>query len=199
MGILNGSVLAAVACMTGFLVFATYAVAIFKEAGATYIDPYNSAVLMAMLQLIGNFCTASLSDSIGRKALMVFSLLGSACGMFIFSFHCYLRWIGFDMSEFEFVPVASLFFTVFISSAGVVPLMFVGMVEYMPFQVRLNSNKTDFVLIFLRLLLFSIYFADSNCWSDHLQRGHKCRIFHNFKDVPNYVSINRITCNNVDF
>lgn len=141
MGILNGSVLAALACMTGFLVFATYAVVIFEEAGAKYINPYNSAIVMAMLQLIGNFCTASLSDSIGRKTLMVFSLLGAACGMFIFSFHCYLRWIGYDMLDFEFVPIASLFFAAFISSAGVVPLMFVGMVEYMPFQVRIDKTQ----------------------------------------------------------
>lgn len=143
MGILNGSVLAALACMTGYLVFATYAVVIFREAGAKYINPYNSAVLMAMLQLIGNFCTASLSDSIGRKALIVFSLLGSACGMFIFSFYCYLRSIGFNLLDFEFVPVASLFFTVFISSAGVVPLMHIGIVEYMPFQVCLDTIQVS--------------------------------------------------------
>lgn len=163
MGILNGSVLAALACMTGFLVFATYAVVIFTEAGANYINPYNSAVFMALLQLIGNFCTASLSDSIGRKTLMVFSLLGAACGMFIFSFHCYLRWIGFNMEEFEFVPVASLYFTVFISSAGVVPLMFIGMVEYMPFQIRTVGvticNVVTNAVSFIILKMFPILIA----------------------------------------
>lgn len=135
MGILNGSLLAALACMTGFLVFATYAVVIFTEAGANYVNPHISAIWMAALQLIGNFSTARLSDSVGRRALVILSLLGSAFGMFLFSLHCYLESIGLNMLEFEFVPVASLLFSVFISSAGVVPLMFIGTVEHVPCKV----------------------------------------------------------------
>lgn len=115
--------------------FASYAVVIFSEAGAKYVDPHVSAIWMAALQLIGNFWTAKLSDTVGRRALVILSLLGSACGLFTFSLYCFLGSIGFNMSDFEFVPVASLLFSVFISSAGVVPLMFLGMVEHTPFKV----------------------------------------------------------------
>lgn len=135
MGILYGSVLVVLAFMTGFLVFATYAVVIFKEAGAININPHISAISMATLQLIGNLCTATFSDSLGRKALLIVSLLGSSCGIYTFAFYCYLKSIGFDVTAFEFVPVASLLFAIFSASTGVVPLMYLCIIEHIPSEV----------------------------------------------------------------
>lgn len=123
-GISNGVILASLAYTTGYLVFTTYSVVIFEMAGATHIDPHISSISLAVLQLIGNLCTTSFSDTLGRKALLIISLLGSAFGMLTFAMFSYLRHIGYDLTAFEWVPVISLSFVIFVASAGVVPLMF---------------------------------------------------------------------------
>lgn len=113
MGILNGSILAGLGHLTGYMVFTSYAIVIFKEAGTTNINPHISAISLAVLQLIGNLCSATLSDSLGRRALLISSLLGSAFGMFTFALYCYIRSIGYDVVAFEWVPVISLSFVIF--------------------------------------------------------------------------------------
>lgn len=81
---------------------------VFKEAGATNINPHISSVSLAVLQLIGNLCTTALSDTLGRRKLLIISLLGSAIGTFAFALYCYLRSIGTDVLAFEWVPVVAL-------------------------------------------------------------------------------------------
>lgn len=133
-GILNGSILASLAFLTGYMVFATYSVTIFQATG-TSIDPYISSIYFALLQLIGNLCTASFSDSLGRKTLLIVSLLGSALGMYSFSFYCYLIHNGYRTPTFDWIASTAFLFVIFASSCGVVPLMFLSMVEQLPLKV----------------------------------------------------------------
>lgn len=144
-GMSTGIILASLAYLTGYLVFTTYAVVIFEEAGASYIDPYVSSITLAVLQLIGNLCTTTFSDTLGRKALLMISLLGSALGMFTFASYSYLRHTGYDVTSFEWVPVVSLSLVIFVASAGVVPMMFLCMVEHIPTKVcpNISSNFLD--------------------------------------------------------
>lgn len=200
MGILYGSVLSALAFMTGFLVFATYAVVIFKEAGAKNINPHISAISMAVLHLIGNLCTAALSDTLGRKALLITSLLGSACGIFTFAFYCYLRSIGFDVTAFEFVPVISLLFAVFSASTGVVPLMFLSIIEHIPSEVCTDTNQIKLnALKDITNCFCVIYFTDSNHWSNYMCVRLKYCVVCHFKNFPHFDGIDRFTCNNANF
>lgn len=147
-GILNGSVLASLAFLTGYMVFATYSVTIFQATG-TSIDPYMSSVAFALFQLMGNLCTASFSDSLGRKTLLIVSLLGSALGMYSFSLYCYLIHYGYRTPAFDWIASTAFLFIVFTSSCGVVPLMFLGMVEQLPLKVsKLPRELSKKILIF---------------------------------------------------
>lgn len=123
-GILNGITIACLAHMTGFLIFISYATLIFEKVGATQIDPAISSISLAILQLVGTLCTTKFSDSLGRKALLIISLLGSAFGMLSFALYSFLKQSGYALTTFQWVPVVSLSFNIFIASAGVVPLMF---------------------------------------------------------------------------
>lgn len=135
LGILNGSILASLGYLTGYLAFTTYAVKIFQESGASDINPYYSSIVLALLQLIANLCTATLSDSFGRKKLLIVSLIGSSLGIYCVALFSYLRHLGYTVSSFQWVPVASLSVVIFTASAGVAPLMFIGMVENVPPKV----------------------------------------------------------------
>lgn len=134
-GIFNGIILGSLAPLTGFLIFITYAVHIFETVGVTKIDPYVSSITMAIVQIIGTLCTTSFSDSLGRKALLIVSLLGSAFGLLSFASYSYLKQNEYELSSFEWVPVVSLSFVIFTASAGVIPLMFIGMVEHLTSKV----------------------------------------------------------------
>lgn len=137
--IINGSIISTLAHCSGFLIFITYGAYIFEEAATTHIDPYVSSIVLAILQLVGILCTTKFSDSLGRKALQIISLLGSAFGQLSFALYSYLRHIGYELTAFEWVPVVSLSFVIFIASAGVVPLIFVSSVESLPAKVLLAS------------------------------------------------------------
>lgn len=123
-GILNGMTIACLAHLSGFLIFISYASLIFDNVGVTKISPSVSSICLAILQLVGTLCTTKFSDSLGRRALLIISLLGSSFGMLSFALYSYLKQNGYTLSAFEWVPVTSLSFVIFISSAGIVPLMF---------------------------------------------------------------------------
>lgn len=111
---------------TGFLVFFTeflvFVALIFDRVGASRISPSITSISLAVLQLIGTLCTTKFSDSLGRKACLIYSYLGSAFGMFSFALYTYLIRNGYDLSAFEWVPIVSLSFVIFAASAGAVPL-----------------------------------------------------------------------------
>lgn len=134
-GLLNGITFACLVHLTASLVIVTYAVVIFKQVGVEHFDPYYSSITIAVMQIVGTLCTTQLSDSMGRKILLIISLLGSAFGLFAFSLYSYLKHNGHDLSAFEWLPVTSLSFVIFIASAGVVPLVFVVTVENLPTKV----------------------------------------------------------------
>lgn len=60
-GLSNGIILANFAHLTGIFVFVTYAALVFKQVGASQIDPYTSSIAIAIVQIIGNLCTSRLS------------------------------------------------------------------------------------------------------------------------------------------
>lgn len=90
---------------------------IFDRSGAS-LDPYVSSIMLAISLICGSLLTTSLADTLGRKLLNLASLVGSAIGLFSISFYYYLHINGYDLSAFDWVPVASLSFVIFVSSAG---------------------------------------------------------------------------------
>lgn len=169
-GLSNGIILASLVHLSASLVIVTYSVVIFDKIGATHIDPYISTISIGVMQIVGCLCTTTFSDSLGRKALLIISLLGSSFGLMLFSLYSYLKQNGYAITAFEFVPVMSLSFVIFISSAGILPLIFVCIVENLPSKVRLFA-WFDFILYF-RFHKWKIFFSDldSDRWLDNMQR-----------------------------
>lgn len=114
----------------------TYAVTTLAKAGTT-IDPYKSSIALAVAQCIGSLVSTYLADKLGRKILILMSLLGSACGLLATAFYNYMLLIGFNLSLFAWVPMVCLSFVLFISSCGIIPLAIVCCVEHLPRKVRL--------------------------------------------------------------
>lgn len=148
-GISNGIILANLSNLSGCMVVVTYAGWIFKQVGAAH-NPNTSAIAIAVTQIIAIFCTSQLCDSLGRKALLKFSFLGCASGLLSFAMYSYLKHQGFDLSSFEFVPVASLSIVILTAASGIVPLMPICTIENLPSEVYLLTyDQTKITLFFL--------------------------------------------------
>lgn len=139
-GLTNGIVLASMVHLCASFVIVTYAAVIFENVGVTKMDPYISVVQIGVMQIIGPLCTSKFSDSLGRKKLLILSLLGSAFGLLLFALYSYLHESGYQMHHYEWIPVISLSFVIFTASAGVVPLVYLCIVENLPSKVWPNSS-----------------------------------------------------------
>lgn len=114
----------------------------FAKVG-THLDPYMSSIMLAVAQILGSIATTYLADKLGRKMLILVSLMGSACGLLVTALYYYLTLNGYDLSAFAWIPVASLSFVIFISAAGITPLMDVCAVEYLPKKVCKIEKKSQ--------------------------------------------------------
>lgn len=135
-GIGTGILLAFFAQCTGSLTFLSYAVLIFQKSGST-IDPYLSSIIMAIIQILGNIFTTHFADRVGRKCLIITSLFGSAAGLASLSLYSYLIHNGYGLASFQWLPIVSLSFVIFIASVGIVSLVGVYTVENLPVKVTL--------------------------------------------------------------
>lgn len=150
-GLIIGIFLAYFAQFSGCMTIITYAVLILKKSG-TSLNPYTSSIALAANLIIGNLCTAQCADKLGRKTFMIISLLGSAAGLITLSGYMYMCQIGFELQAYSWIPVASLAWLVFISSAGIIPLSHVCRVENLPTKVSTCQ---------ITMLLFATHFTQT--------------------------------------
>lgn len=133
--------------LTGGNTITSYAVYILGKTGTTF-NPSQSSIAIAIMLLVGNLCTTAFAELFGRKILLIISLLGCAAGQAALSTYLYLNKNGYDLSQFSWIPVFCLAFTVFITSAGINSLSAICKAEHLPTKVCKNS-------CFIRLFFFS--------------------------------------------
>lgn len=129
--------------------FINYCVLIFEKSGVSLVDPYLASIILAVAQLVGGIFSTQLADTMGRKLSMILSFLGSAVALLILSVYLYLNEIGYIASaSYSWIPVTTLSFIMFASTAGILALYAVCFVEYLPtkvceksFKFNLLSNK----------------------------------------------------------
>lgn len=117
----------------------SYSVTIFKvfentKTSATS-NPYLSAIVLAVILILGSFLGTYFADILRRKILNFISLAGSAIGLFAISLYQYLKLNGYELTAFESVPLISLSTVMFMSSAGIMKLATICSVENLPPKV----------------------------------------------------------------
>lgn len=118
----------------GSPVLLNYASILFRDSGST-LDPALSAIIMISIQLIATTTSSSLVDKIGRRILMILSSSGTAIGLAAMGTYVYFSFKGTDLSSFNWVPVTSLSFAVLSCNIGIIPLVFVILLEVLPPKV----------------------------------------------------------------
>lgn len=96
---------------------------IFKYSGSN-ISPNASSIIVGIIQLVGCYCSTLLVDRAGRKILISTSAFGISLGMLVFAAYSYAVSLGYDLSLFNWIPLVSFSFTLFIANLGVLTLPF---------------------------------------------------------------------------
>lgn len=121
-------------CSGGFILV-SYTAKIFAESGSAIPHEW-SAILVAVIQLVGSYLSTILIDRVGRKPLLIFSSFGGGLSLFGLGTYLYLNHLGCDLHAVSWVPVLTFSLVVFIASCGTIPITFVIMTEVLPTNVR---------------------------------------------------------------
>lgn len=152
-GIVIGIALVAMNQFSGCFALINYTAQIFEEA-KTGLDPNISAIVVGVIQIFGSYGSSFFVDRAGRRILYMTSAIGSAIGLGVMGTFSYLKLKGVDVSNYGFVPVASLSFVIFIASCGILPLAFIIVSEILPQKLR--SSITALCMSFLWIFAFIV-------------------------------------------
>lgn len=109
--------------LSGVYALLTYASMIFDEAGSS-MSPNVSAIFVGCVQIMGVYTSTMLVDRAGRKFLMVSSAFGCALGLTSFAVYDYVKQRGLDVSEYNWIPLASFSFVIFVANLGLLITLF---------------------------------------------------------------------------
>lgn len=119
---------------SGCFALLNYSATIFRDSGSD-ISPNTSSIIIASIQCIGTYVATILVDKVGRKLLLTISASATSIGLAIMGTYSYLDKLNFDLHHFNWVPVCSLSFVIFIASIGILPLPFIVLAEVLPNKV----------------------------------------------------------------
>lgn len=120
--------------LSGSFIMVNYASTIFKETGST-IDPNISSICMGIVQICGNFSASKMIDRVGRKKLLLISMIGAGLSHVITGTYIYVGKSGYDVSALNLLPVISISFFIFMNAIGILPVPYVLQAELMPQKV----------------------------------------------------------------
>lgn len=132
-----------------------YAGKIFKDSGSD-LDTNISSIILISIQIMATFIATGLVDKLGRRKLMLTSTVGAALGSALMGTFTFLSSLGYDLQNWNWVPVASLSFSLFMSSFGIFPLVFVILAEVLPAKVIITNILSDLLLILLVLQIRAV-------------------------------------------
>lgn len=119
----------------GVFTMLNYTATIFRESGST-ISPQFSAIIVALIQLLGTYVATFLVDRLGRKVLLITSAVGSSICLACLGAYSYANSIGIDVAAYSWISIASFSGMMFLAAIGLIPLMFVVIAEVMPEKVE---------------------------------------------------------------
>lgn len=144
--ILIGFCLCCLCQFCGNFAIVNYAATIFAASGSQ-MDANVSTIILGVVQIVGTVSSAVLVDNLGRKPLYIVSSAGCVLGLATIGAFTFLHHAGIDLRAFDWVPVTSLSFVIFISSIGVVSLPFVVLTEILPPKIRTIGCSLGMVVI----------------------------------------------------
>ncbi|KAF6199864.1 hypothetical protein GE061_006162 [Apolygus lucorum] len=122
--------------LSGIYPIINYAGLIFEEAGSP-LDPNDSAIVTAVLNLVASFLNLFLIDRFGRKPLLYVSFIGGGVSLTILSVFLYIQQhSGVNETQWGWIPMGSLGMFIFCYGVGLASVPGVLMNEMSPTNVK---------------------------------------------------------------
>ncbi|XP_031634206.1 facilitated trehalose transporter Tret1-like [Contarinia nasturtii] len=141
-----GIVLSLLNQFCGCFAMLNYTANIFKEAGSS-VSPNKSAIVVGVIKLIGSYISTNLVDRAGRKFLFIVSSIGIALGLSTLGVYMLLKTRGYPIEAYNWIPLVSFSFVIFIANWAVLTLTFLVISEIMP--ENLKSFGSSFCMVLL--------------------------------------------------
>ncbi|KAG4065618.1 hypothetical protein HA402_012608 [Bradysia odoriphaga] len=152
-GLLKAFCIIGLNLFSGSAVLMNYAAIIFKDSGSK-LDPSLSSIIMITIQLIATTISTTLIDNVGRRFLLIVSSMGTSIGLSMMGAYAYLSYNKYKLDGYDWVPVTSISFSVFMAYIGLMPLLFILLMEVLPVKIR--SLGTSYCLLIVSVILFAI-------------------------------------------
>lgn len=134
--IMIGVVLIVLNTYNGNVTLSNYTKYIFDETGST-LSTDLSAIVTAVIQLVGVFAATQLVDRLGRKLLILISCLGAMVGLIVLGIYMMLKSVWcINVAVVNWIPLLSLSWILFITSVGIQSVVFAVITEIMPLKIK---------------------------------------------------------------
>lgn len=131
-----GVVLIVLNTYNGNITLSNYTKHIFDETGSN-LSTDLSAIVVAIIQIVGVFAATQLVDRLGRRLLILTSVIGASFGLGILGIYMMLKSIwSINVSVVNWVPLLSFSWVLFITSVGIQALAFTVVTEIMPEKIK---------------------------------------------------------------
>lgn len=128
--------------LSGSFAIFNYTSHIFAELGSQ-IDPNTCTIVVGGVQVLSILCAVALVDRCGRRVLLLTSMAGMGLGeLAIALLKCFAA--EEYLSENSWLPLTIMCYVTCIASVGVIPLIFIIIIELLPAKVSLFGKKKYF-------------------------------------------------------
>lgn len=134
--ILIGVVLIILNTYNGNITLSNYTKYVFDETGSN-LSTDISSIIVAVIQIVGVFAATQLVDRLGRKLLILSSIIGAALGLVVLGIYMMLKleW-SIDVTVVNWIPLVSFSWCMLITSVGIQALAFTVITEIMPERIK---------------------------------------------------------------
>lgn len=158
-------VVSGIKMMSGVAPILAYSTEIYQRTGFTLIPPYMMTIVTGLVLFVSAFFSTTLTDSAGRRPLVIISSVGCSLSLYVVSAFFYLdEFTDYDLSDCSWViPLCIVLYNLF-QAFGLDPVSMTYRVEMFPAHTRSSAASLNTLVFtigaFLTLKFYQV-FADA--------------------------------------
>lgn len=117
--------------LQGSIILGAYVTEIFASSNAN-VSAIDASILITTTLIISNLIFLNVVDRAGRRTFYICSSLATAVGLTVFAIYLYYLT---NNRAFDWVPIVSLAYVLFVSCLGMNPVPFLVTIEILPNRV----------------------------------------------------------------
>ncbi|XP_018327902.1 facilitated trehalose transporter Tret1 [Agrilus planipennis] len=137
--------------------------------GDGYFSANTSAIIVSVIMLVACMAGSLIVDRFGRKVLLISSSVLTGISLFILSTYFAVENAGMEVTEFNWIPLASvlLYSVAFKCGLGMVPLVSTG--ELFPTSVKaMGMTLSDAFYVIFAIISINIYQGLTDLYGKHV-------------------------------